>query len=505
MVKESQVKDVKSICDNTIKTPSPLGGWGASFLIGAATSNSGKTTFTMGLLRALRDRGLKVQPYKCGPDYIDTMFHEIASGRESVNLDTYMASEEHVKEVFQRYGEDADVRIVEGVMGLFDGYDKSKGSSAEIAMLLDIPVILVVNAKSVAYSVAPLIYGFKHFNPKLKIAGVVFNMVASENHYTFLKQACEDAGVPCLGYMLRNRELIIPGRHLGLTIEAREEAEELIRLAAKEVEEHVGWPLPPPSPVEREPIREREQIKEDKVSIGLSPSGSLPTEGSPMLITSEYVKSGGRGRVGLFIAIAKDSAFNFTYRANIDALRELGEVTFFSPMNDERMPECDLLYLPGGYPELFASELADNVTMRESIKAFAERGGRIFAECGGFMYLCNDIDGIPMCGVFPFSATMMDARLHLGYRQLCNTKLSTLNSQLAKGHEFHYSSVIEPDTLPEGIRKEQFQLSAKGQPVDTALYHYKNVLAGYTHWYWAETGFAELLDLFKCKDTETQR
>ena len=121
------------------------------------------------------------------------------------------------------------------------------------------------------------------------------------------------------------------------------------------------------------------------------------------------------------------------------------------------------------------------------------------------MYLCNDIDGIPMCGVFPFSATMMDARLHLGYRQLCNTKLSTLNPKLAKGHEFHYSSVVEPDTLPEGIRKEQFQLSAKGQPVDTALYHYKNVLAGYTHWYWAETGFAELLDLFKRKDTETQR
>ena len=469
------------------------GGRGRSFLIGAATSNSGKTTFTMGLLRALRDRGLKVQPYKCGPDYIDTMFHEIASGRESVNLDTYMASDEHVKEVFQRYGEDADVRIVEGVMGLFDGYDKSKGSSAEIAMLLDIPVILVVNAKSVAYSVAPLIYGFKHFNPKLKIAGVVFNMVASENHFSFLKQACEDAGVSCLGYMLRNHDLIIPGRHLGLTIEAREETEELIRLAAKEVEAHVGWPLPPPSPVEREPEGDGGfPIIEDIQEFGFEHSGSLPTG-----------EGGGRGRFS--IAIAKDSAFNFTYRANIDALRELGEVVSFSPLNDERMPDCDFLYLPGGYPELFASDLSNNASMRESIKAFAENGGRIFAECGGFMYLCNNIDGIPMCGVFPFSATMMDAKLHLGYRQLCNTKLSTLNSQLAKGHEFHYSSVVEPDTLPEGIRKEQLQLSAKGQPVDTALYHYKNVLAGYTHWYWAETGFTELLDLFKRKDTETQR
>ena len=478
---ESQLID--NILSRSSSLPTGEGGGRGRFLIGAATSNSGKTTFTMGLLRALRDRGLKVQPYKCGPDYIDTMFHEMASGRKSVNLDTYMASEEHVKEVFKRYGEDADVCIVEGVMGLFDGYDKSKGSSAEIAMLLDIPVILVVNAKSVAYSVAPLIYGFKHFNPKLKIAGVVFNMVASENHYTFLKQACEDAGVPCLGYMLRNRDLIIPGRHLGLTIEAKEETEELISLAAKEVEAHVGWPLPPPSPVEREPIREREQIKEDKMSIGLSPSGSLPTG-----------EGGGRGHR---IAIAQDSAFNFTYRANIDSLRELGEIVFFSPLVDEKMPECDLLYLPGGYPELFASDLANNASMRESIKAFAENGGRIFAECGGFMYLCNDIDGIPMCGVFPFSATMMDAKLHLGYRQMPNYQLSTFNFQLPKGHEFHYSSVIEPDTLPNDIKKEQCQLSAKGQSVDTALYHYKNVLAGYTHWYWAEIGFAEIMEMLQ--------
>ena len=484
---ENQLID--NILSRSSSLPTGEGGGRGRFLIGAATSNSGKTIFTMGLLRALRDRGLKVQPYKCGPDYIDTMFHEIASGRESVNLDTYMASEEHVKDVFQRYGEDADVRIVEGVMGLFDGYDKSKGSSAEIAMLLDIPVILVVNAKSVAYSVAPLIYGFKHFNPKLKIAGVVFNMVASENHFSFLKQACEDAGVPCLGYMLRNRDLIIPGRHLGLTIEAREETEELIRLAAKEVVQHIQ-PLPPPSPVGREPEGDGGfPIIEDIQEFGFEHSGFLPTG-----------EGGGRGRIGHLIAIAKDSAFNFTYRANIDALRELGEVVFFSPLNDERMPDCDLIYLPGGYPELFASDLTNNASMRESIKTFADKGGRIFAECGGFMYLCNDIDGIPMCGVFPFSATMMDARLHLGYRQLCNTKLSTLNPKLAKGHEFHYSSVVEPDTLPEGIRKEQLQLSAKGQSVDTALYHYKNVLAGYTHWYWAETGFAEILNLFQGRE-----
>lgn len=210
------------------------------YLIAAASSNSGKTTFTMGLLRALRNRGLKVQPYKCGPDYIDTMFHHLASGNESVNLDTFMSSKEHVRELFETYGDGADVQVVEGVMGLFDGYDKWHGSSAEVAMLLDIPVILVVNAKSVAYSVAPLIHGFKTFQPELHVAGVVFNMVASENHFHFLSEACCDAGVECLGYLSRNNDLVIPGRHLGLTITEREQTERLISLAATEVEAHVN-------------------------------------------------------------------------------------------------------------------------------------------------------------------------------------------------------------------------------------------------------------------------
>ena len=210
-----------------------------SFLIGAATSNSGKTTFTMGLLRALAKRGISVQPFKCGPDYIDTMFHKLASGNESINLDTFMASGNHAKELFHKFGDKAGVSVVEGVMGLFDGYDKSRGSSAEMAMLLDIPVILVVNAKSMAYSVAPLIYGFANFNKRLKIGGVVFNNVASANHFDFLKTACAEAGAECLGYMARNPELNVPGRHLGLTVGDRENMESVINIAAEEVERNV--------------------------------------------------------------------------------------------------------------------------------------------------------------------------------------------------------------------------------------------------------------------------
>ena len=210
-----------------------------SLLIGAASSNSGKTTFTIGLQRALVRRHVEVQPFKCGPDYIDTLYHRLATGRDSINLDSFLSSSEHLRELFRRYSEGADVCVIEGVMGLFDGYDVSLGSSAEIALLLDVPVVLVVNARSMAYSVAPLLYGYLHFQPRLRIAGVVFNMVGSDRHLGFLRQACCDVGLDCLGYLPRNPELVIPNRHLGLTIQEKERMEQIISLAADEVERHV--------------------------------------------------------------------------------------------------------------------------------------------------------------------------------------------------------------------------------------------------------------------------
>ena len=209
-------------------------------LIGAATSGSGKTTFTMGLLRALSRRGLRVQPFKCGPDYIDTQFHSIAAGRESVNLDTWMASPEHVREVYARYSAGADVTVIEGVMGLFDGYDCMRGSSAEIAALLGVPVLLVVNARSSAYTVAAILHGMKTFRPDVKIAGVVFNQVASESHYAFLKAAADDAGVPSLGWIPRNEDIEVPSRHLGLTIGMEQEINKLADLTADLIEKHIN-------------------------------------------------------------------------------------------------------------------------------------------------------------------------------------------------------------------------------------------------------------------------
>ena len=202
-------------------------------LIGAATSGSGKTTFTMGLLRALHKRGLRVQPFKCGPDYIDTQFHTLAADHESVNLDTWMASNTHVQHLYNKYGDGADVCVTEGVMGLFDGYQRMQGSSAEIARLLNIPVVLIVSARSTAYSVAPLIYGFKHFNPAVKIAGIVFNQVSSPSHFAYLREACVDAGVECLGYLPMTEGLKIPSRHLGLTLTAKRSMNTLIEQAAE--------------------------------------------------------------------------------------------------------------------------------------------------------------------------------------------------------------------------------------------------------------------------------
>ncbi len=209
------------------------------FIIAATNSGCGKTTLTVGLLRSLVNHGLTVQPYKCGPDYIDTQYHEVASGVESVNLDTRFMSEQHLRDVFVHYGEGMDVQVVEGVMGLFDGYDRWRGSTAEIARLLDIPVLMIVNARSMAYSATALIHGFTTLWKELRFAGVVFNQVGSERHAMFLRQACEDTGVPCVGCLPRVKELSMPSRHLGLSLEHRQEIESMIGRASELVEKNV--------------------------------------------------------------------------------------------------------------------------------------------------------------------------------------------------------------------------------------------------------------------------
>jgi cobyrinic acid a,c-diamide synthase len=418
----------------------------SAFLISATSSGCGKTTVSLGLMRALVRKYISVQPFKCGPDYIDTQFQSIAAERDSINLDLFMSSEQHVRAMFSHYSEDTVVSIVEGVMGMFDGFDKMKGSSADIARVLDIPVILLINAASTAYSVAATIYGFTRFCPDVKVAGVVFNRVASENHYSFLKNACEDVGVESFGYLKKNTALQMPSRHLGLTLSSRDVMNKFIDLAADEVEKNIDID----SLVE---VTSRRGFPKEKLTV-------------PVL-------------QNLKVAVARDEAFCFIYPVNLNLF---GKIIYFSPLHDQRLPEADLVYLPGGYPELFAKELSENFEMRNEIKAFAEKGGRILAECGGLIYLCDEIDGEKMCGVFPLKATMKDSKLSLGYRTI-EFPHATL-----KGHEFHYSHIIDPLSIP-GIATQQ---NAKGLKVDTPVYKYKNTIAGYTHLYWAETDILKL-------------
>ena len=228
------------------------------FLIAAPTSGSGKTTVSRGLMALFVKKGLKVQPFKCGPDYIDTKYHEAVCGRPSINLDTFMASPEHVGGLYARYSADADVAVVEGMMGMYDGYDRDRGSSAEVARLLGIPVVLVVDAKSAAYSMAPLLSGFINFRPDIRIAGVIFNRVGSPHHYRMLQvkpeyviaignirmlqEVCEDLNVTCLGYLPKQKELEQESRHLGLDFSRSKETEGLDMLVGL-LEEHVDWEL----------------------------------------------------------------------------------------------------------------------------------------------------------------------------------------------------------------------------------------------------------------------
>ncbi len=433
-------------------------------LIGAASSGSGKTTFTMGLLRALARRGLIVQPFKCGPDYIDTQFHDIAAGRESVNLDTWMASPEHIRQVYAHYCHGADAAVIEGVMGLFDGYDRMQGSSAQIAALLDVPVLLVVNARSTAYSVAALLHGFRTFRPDVRIAGVVFNQVASESHYAFLKAAADDAGVPSLGWIPRTEGIEVPSRHLGLTIGLEQEISALADRAADLIERHRdgSWPLPFTAT--------RASMVSDTDTPKSSCNIALTLQGEPS---------------PLCIAVARDRAFNFAYRENLDRLGQMGRVVFFSPLAGDELPQgSDMVYLPGGYPELFAPQLALNRMLASQLVQYAEAGGRILAECGGMMYLgksLTDQEGKvwPMAGVLPIETTMQGAHLHLGYRRM------TIGSTEFRGHEFHYSKIVQKGSGPNCTFL--VQSNARGEKVDTELFRYRNVIAGYTHWYWGES------------------
>jgi cobyrinic acid a,c-diamide synthase len=402
----------------------------SQFLIAAPNSGAGKTTVTLGLLRAFRRKGHSVQSFKCGPDFIDPMHHRTAAGRDSINLDRYMMSEGHIRDLYNTYTTNTDIAITEGVMGLFDGAEKSEGSAADLSKLLGLPVIVVLDAKAMAYTAAPILFGLRYFDQDLQVVGVVFNFVEFEGHYQLLREAAADAGVAPLGYLPEHAALNIPSRHLGLDTA---DAEAAIDAAADHLEKYLDL---------------------DQLLQVTQSSTRMPAATSPLIPP-------GRMR----ILIAKDAAFQFIYPENIRRLEELGTIHYFSPIMDARLPEdIDLIYLPGGYPELYLPELSANAPLLEALRSYAGGGGKILAECGGMMYLgrsITDSRGAPyeMAGIIDIRTTMEDQSLSLGYRTI------SLPGGTARGHEFHYSQAV--GAAPDVFRS-------------------RGILASYMHFYWGE-------------------
>lgn len=411
-------------------------------IISAPTSGAGKTTVSRGLMALLIACGLRAQPFKCGPDYIDTKFHAAVCRRPSVNLDTFFCSADEVRRLYSHYAADSEATVVEGMMGLFDGYDCDRGSTAEIALALGLPVVLVVDARSAAYSLAPLIKGFVGFRDGVRIAGVIFNRVGSKRHEAMLRQVCSDVGIDCFGFLPKMKEGQISSRYLGLDFRQNAATDELVRL----IDGHTDW-------------RRLLDVAtcERPASMALQPAP---------------IDCGGH------IVIARNAeAFSFLYQEHIDRLRLCGPVDFFDPEQDQPLPaDTTLLYLPGGYPENRAEALVEAVQTRRSIADYARRGGRILAECGGMMYLCQSLltdDGEnEMCGVLPCSVTARtaDRHLSLGYRQFC------IDGHRYRGHEFHYSQFVPP-VPPSAVQVSD----AVGRPVATPVIRQGNVLASYTH------------------------
>jgi cobyrinic acid a,c-diamide synthase len=431
-------------------------------VVGGTASGIGKTSVMVGLTRALRERGLKVAVFKCGPDYLDPTYHARASGSTCHNLDGWMMGREAVVGTFARTCEGADIALIEGVMGLFDGASPNteEGSTAEIAKWLDAPVMLVVDVSGMARTVAAIVRGISAFDPELRLAGIFCNRVGSRGHLDILRRALGDPLV--LGGLPNEPAFIFPERHLGLRTADEQAVPDSI---LSELGRVTG-----------------EWCDLDAI---LTVARAAPFV-SCRLSRKSSAASSSQCRIG----VAFDQAFHFYYEYNLHLLRSLGaELVYFSPISDAGLPDVNGLYIGGGYPEIHAEALSANRSMREQISAFAADGGTIYAECGGLMYLCDSIktlDGqhLPMAGVIPAHAVMHERLQALGYVEVDTQAVSALGPAglRFRGHQFRYSE-LQPlkdriDCAYRVVRRRDGQVVSEGYTV-------KNTLASYVHAHWA--------------------
>ena len=432
-------------------------------VIAGTGSGVGKTTLTIGVMAALMKKGLTVQGFKCGPDYIDPSYHTAVTKRASRNLDSWMLTKDLVLDIFTHGSQGSDISIIEGVMGFFDGKspETNEGSTAEISMITKSPVLLVVNCDSMARSAAAIVKGFQFFHEGPTIVAVIANKVGSEGHFQLVKKAIEqECHIPVIGYLKRELDIEIPERHLGLI-----------------------------------PSMERGDLDSFFEKLGTLVSETIDIDRLLELAVAEPLETSHNTSIFkkqrdhlVKVAVAKDSAFNFYYPENLEIMEAKGiKIEYFSPLADEAIPEdVDGLYIGGGFPEEFAQDLACNLKAKRSVKQAIEGGLPTLAECGGFMYLTEFIETTDkkkyeMVGVIPGSVQMQTKLAALGYREITGQNANfILEDRSARGHEFHYSTF---QALEEYVPYAYETIGMRGVSKEGYLLH--NLVAGYTHFHFA--------------------
>ncbi|MFJ3707810.1 cobyrinate a,c-diamide synthase [Streptomyces sp. NPDC090053] len=438
----------------------------ARIVIAAPASGSGKTTVATGLMAAFAERGLVVSPHKAGPDYIDPGYHALATGRPGRNLDAYLCGTELIAPLFAHGAAGADLAVVEGVMGLYDGAagQGELASTAQVAKVLRAPVVLVVDASSQSRSVAALVHGFASWDPEVRIGGVILNKVGSARHEALLREALDESGVPVLGALRRAGQVETPSRHLGLVPVAERRPDAVAAVAALAAQVRAGCDL--------EALLALARSAPSPVADAWDPAGAL---GEPR------ASAGPVGRARPVVAVAGGSAFTFSYAEHAELLTAAGaEVVPFDPLHDERLPEGTRgLVIGGGFPEVYAPELSANEPLRRAVSELARSGAPVAAECAGLLYLARSLDGRPMCGVLDAEARMSE-KLTLGYRDavaVSDSSLARAGTRL-RGHEFH-RTVLEPGAGASpawGVHQPERRVEGFVQ---------RGVHASYLHTHWA--------------------
>jgi len=437
-------------------------------VIAAPQSGTGKTSLALALIASLKRRGFSIQTFKVGPDFLDPSYLTIASGRPCYNLDGWMTGREYVLELFHRTTQDADMAVIEGVMGLFDGADPatSEGSTAEIAQWLEAPVLLVANVHGMARSLAALVKGCVEFDRRLKISAIVANQSGSDRHKDWLARSLESASLPpLLGAIPRGTLPALPSRHLGLVTADPEN-------------------LSPGILEELADIFEKHVVMDALLKIAKD-TNPIPVPENTSKVMAH--------RKRMLIGMAYDRAFHFYYPDNLDELTSLGcDLVRFSPLEERELPkDLDALYLGGGYPEEYAEPLANNHEMKRAIREFAERGLPIYAECGGLMYLTAGIETLsgkryPMVGLLPAWSKMLSRLKSLGYVEVTLTQNSLWGTKGAviRGHEFHYSELME-NPLGDSHWTSAYRLRHRRSETSVAEgFQQGHILASYVHLHW---------------------